>query len=150
MKQFGDGIPNEVLKEIFPRRLNTTHQSLISTVSRKELSINENKVEPRIKNLIKCGNIVWLIGVLTVVNPQFSFAHDPQGWSVASTWSIVIVTVIGIAASYFSFRFFFPMTVGSRPTLRFIVGALAIIIPFVVVWPLILPLVFAIIYGSMR
>ena len=109
----------------------------------------ENEVEPRIENLSKCGNIVWLIGVLTIVNPQFSFGHDPQGISVASTWSIVIVTVVAIAASYFSFRFFSPMTMGSRPIVRFIVGALAIIIPFAVVWPLFFTVVFGIIYGSM-
>ena len=111
--------------------------------------MNKKKVESPIENLSKCGNIVWLIGVLTIVNPQFSFGHDPQGISVASTWSIVIVSVVAIAASDFSFRFIFPMTVRSRPIVRFIVGALAIIIPFAVVWPLFFTVVFGIIYGSM-
>ena len=108
--------------------------------------MNERKLELELENPSRAGKIAWLTGVLIIVNPQFSLAHDPYA-TVISTWSIVIATVIAIAASYLSFRFFFPMTVGSRPILRFIMGALAIIIPLVLVWVMVFTSVFLIISG---
>jgi riboflavin transporter FmnP len=98
------------------------------------------------ENLSKVGRILWFIGVFIVITTQFCFAHDPAGISAASGWTIVVTLVIAMAASFLSFRYFFPMVRERSLYLRIITGALAIIIPFVLVVCLIFPLVFAIIY----
>lgn len=108
--------------------------------------MNERKLQPQLEKLSKFGNVLCFIGVLTIASAQLCFAHDPQGVSVASTWSIFITLAIAIAASFFSFRYFSGMTRGRRPSLRFIAAALAIIIPFVLVWCVVFPTIYGIIY----
>jgi len=110
--------------------------------------MNKRKLEPQLEKHSRLVKIAWLTGVLMIANPQFSLAHDPYA-AVISTWGILIATVIAIAASFFSFRYFFPMTRWRRPSLRLIIGALAIIIPFALLWPVVFLLVFGIISGLM-
>jgi hypothetical protein len=86
-----------------------------------------------------------LMGVLIIINPESSFAHDPAGTSAAWGWTIPITLIIAIAASSLSFRYFFRKARERGSDLRFITGALAIVIPLVVVC-LSIPFIFVFVY----